>query len=190
MNWYRKQFKKLGINLIVRGTDYNRFQEKMRNGSGQLFIWGWNADYPDPENFFFLLYSANGKVKHGGENAVNYHNPEFDRLFELMRNMDNNEQRRQIVQQMQKLVQHDAPWALGFYPKSFSLFHSWFKNVKHNLMANNRLKYTRIDAKTRSVKREYWNQAVFWPLLLTLCLLLLLLIPALIAYQRRNRALG
>jgi hypothetical protein len=57
-------------------------------------------------------------------------------------------------------------------------------------MANNRLKYTRIDAKTRSVKREYWNQAVFWPLLLTLCLLLLLLIPALIAYQRRNRALG
>lgn len=190
MNWYRKQFKKLGINLIVRGTDYNRFQEKMRNGSGQLFIWGWNADYPDPENFFFLLYSANGKVKHGGENAVNYHNPEFDRLFELMRNMDNNEQRRQIVQQMQKLVQHDAPWAFGFYPKSFSLFHSWYKNVKPNLMANNRLKYTRIDAKARSVKREYWNQAVFWPLLLTLCLLLLLLIPALIAYQHRNRALG
>ncbi len=187
MNWYRKQFEKLGIKLIVRATDYNRFQEKMRNGSGQLFIWGWNADYPDPENFFFLLYSANGKVKQGGENAVNYHNAEFDRLFEQMRNMDNTEQRWQIVQQMQDIVRHDAPWAFGFYPKSFALFHSWYKNLKPNLMANNRLKYARIDALARNEKREQWNQAVFWPLLLIVFILLLLLIPAFVSYKRRQR---
>ena len=62
----------------------------MIKGTGQIFQWGWNADYPDPENFFFLLYSKNGKVKYGGENAVNYKNDEFDRLFLLMKNMDNN----------------------------------------------------------------------------------------------------
>ena len=55
-DWLRKQFSKLGINLVVRATDYNRFQEKMRKGTAQIFQWGWNADYPDPENFFFLLY--------------------------------------------------------------------------------------------------------------------------------------
>jgi ABC-type transport system substrate-binding protein len=182
MNWYRKQLTKLGINLIVRGTDYNRFQEKMRNGSGQLFIWGWNADYPDPENFFFLLYGANGKVKHGGENAVNYHNAEFDRLFEQMRNMDNNEQRLEIVQKMQQIVRHDAPWVFGFYPKSFSLFHNWYKNLKPNLMANNRLKYTRIDAQLRSQKREQWNQAIFWPLAVAILVIVLLLIPVIRPY--------
>ncbi|MEY3788967.1 MAG: hypothetical protein RLZ75_3175, partial [Pseudomonadota bacterium] len=53
MNWYRKQFEKLGIKLVIRGTDYNRFQEKMRSGNEQIFIWGWNVDYPDPENLFF-----------------------------------------------------------------------------------------------------------------------------------------
>ena len=78
LNWLRKQFAKLGIELVVRATDYNRFQEKMRKGTGQIFIWGWNADYPDPENFLFLLYGPNGKVKHQGENASNYANPEFD----------------------------------------------------------------------------------------------------------------
>ncbi|MGZ5077439.1 MAG: ABC transporter substrate-binding protein, partial [Methylobacter sp.] len=87
MNWYRKQFEKLGIKLVIRSTDYNRFQEKMRTGNAQLFVWGWNADYPDPENFFFLLYGPNSKVQYGGENAANYQNPEFDRLFEQMRNM-------------------------------------------------------------------------------------------------------
>jgi len=187
MNWYRKQFEKLGIKLIVRPTDYNRFQDKIRNGSIQLFLLGWNADYPDPENFFFLLYGKNGKVKYGGENAVNFHNAEFDQLFEKMRNMDNSEARFRIIQKMQQIIRKDAPWVFAFHPKSFSLYHSWYKNLKPNLMANNTLKYKRIDARERAYKREQWNQPVFWPLLVAFCLFVVLLIPAVNAFKRRTR---
>lgn len=158
MNWYRKQFEKLGIKLIVRATDYNRFQEKLRTGNSQLFFLGWNADYPDPENFFFLLYGANSKVKFGGENASNYENPQFDKLFEQMRNMDNSEQRYEIIQKMQHILQHDAPWVMGFHPKNFALYHQWFHNLKPNLMANNTLKYLRLDTKKREEIREKWNR--------------------------------
>lgn len=187
MNWYRKQLEKLGIKLVIRATDYNRFQQKMRTGNAQLFIWGWNADYPDPENFFFLLYGPNAKVTHGGENAVNYQNPEFDRLFEQMRNMENSEQRYRIIQQMQAIVREDAPWVFGFHPKNFSLYHGWYKNLKPNLMANNQLKYTRIDTVARAERRAQWNQPLFWPLLLALALFVLALMPALTAYRRRTR---
>jgi ABC-type transport system substrate-binding protein len=186
MNWYRKQFEKLGIKLVVRATDYNRFQEKLRVGNAQLFFLGWNADYPDPENFLFLLYGANSKVKYGGENSSNYQNPDFDRLFEQMRNMDNSEQRYQLIQQLQEIVRHDTPWLLGFHPKNFSLFHGWYKNLKPNLMANNQLKYTRIDAQLRTEKRQQWNQALFLPLLVGGVLFVLLLIPAIKAYHRRT----
>ncbi len=182
--WYRKQLEKLGIMLIIRATDYNRFQEKIRTGNAQIFTWGWNADYPDPENFFFLLYGGNGKVKYGGENAVNYQNPTFDRLFETMRNMDNSEQRYQIIQHMQDIIRHDAPMAFGFYPKRFSLFHSWYKNLKANSMANNELKYLRIDSATRTQKRQEWNKPIAWPLALGAVLFVLLLIPAINAYRR------
>lgn len=187
MNWYRKQFEKLGIKLVIRATDYNRFQEKMRAGNEQVFVWGWNADYPDPENLFFLLYGANSKVRHGGENAGNYQNPEFDRLFEQMRNLDNSGQRYQIIQQLQAIARRDAPWVFGYHPKSFSLFHGWYKNLKPNLMANNRLKYTRIDALARTEKRQAWNTPVFWPLLLGGLLFALMLLPAIIAYRRRAK---
>ena len=54
-DWYRKQFKKLDIQLVIRNTTFNRFQEKVLKGTAQTFMWGWNADYPDPENFLFLL---------------------------------------------------------------------------------------------------------------------------------------
>ncbi|MDD5272120.1 MAG: ABC transporter substrate-binding protein, partial [Methylovulum sp.] len=187
LNWYRKQFAKLGLELVIRATDYNRFQEKMRTGNAQIFTWGWNADYPDPENFLFLLYGPNAKVKFGGENASNYQNPEFDRLFEKMRNMDNSEERYQLIQQLQAQVRHDAPWLFGFHPKNFALFHSWYKNLKPNLMANNQLKYTRINAQERAQKREQWNQAVFWPLWLAAGGLVLLALPAVRAYRRRLR---
>ncbi len=66
LDWRREQFKKLGIDLIIRATDYNRFQEKVRKGRVQIFSWGWNADYPDPENFLFLLYGGNGVVESVG----------------------------------------------------------------------------------------------------------------------------
>lgn len=186
MNWYRKQFEKLGIKLVVRPTDYNRFQDKIRNGSTQVFMLGWNADYPDPENFFFLLYGPNGKVNHGGANDVNYNNPEFNQLFEKMRNMDDSEERFNIIQQMQEILRKDAPWVFAFHPKSFSLYHSWYKNLKPNLMANNTLKYKQIDKTERAQKRELWNKAVFWPLILVGFMVVLLLIPAITAYKRRN----
>ena len=158
MNWYRKQFEKLGVKLIVRATDYNRFQEKIRTGNAQMFFLGWNADYPDPENFFFLLYGAHSKVKFGGENASNYENFEFDKLFEQMRNMDNSSERYEIIQKMQHILQHDAPWVFGFHPKNFALYHQWFHNLKPNLMANNQLKYARLDVQTREKLREKWNR--------------------------------
>lgn len=187
MNWYRKQFEKLGIQLVIRGTDYNRFQEKMRNGAAQIFVWGWNADYPDPENFFFLLYGPNSKVKQGGENAGNYANPEFDRLFELMRNMQNGPERQQIIDRMQTILRQDAPWLFGYYPKDFSLLHAWYKNLKPARMISNRLKYSRIDTKLREQKREEWNQAEFWPLLIGFVVLGLAIYPAVKAYRRRQQ---
>ncbi|MCQ8103800.1 ABC transporter substrate-binding protein [Methylomonas sp. SURF-2] len=187
MNWYRKQFEKLGIQLVIRGTDYNRFQEKMRTGAAQIFVWGWNADYPDPENFFFLLYGPNSKVGQGGENAGNYANPEFDRLFEKMRNMDNGPERQIIIDRMQDILRRDAPWLFGYYPKDFALLHSWYQNLKPARMINNRLKYSRVDTDLREQKRQEWNQAEFWPLLLGFVLLAVAFLPAVKAYRRRQQ---
>ena len=89
LDWMRRQFEKINVQLVIRDTDYNRFQDKIRKGNAQIFEWGWNADYPDPENFLFLLHGPQGKVTAQGENAANYENPEFDRLFERMKNMPN-----------------------------------------------------------------------------------------------------
>lgn len=188
LNWYRKQFSKLGIQLVLRTTDYNQFQQKMMNGNAQMFRWGWNADYPDPENFFFLLYGENAKVGKGGENAANYRNPEFDRRFERMRNLEDGPERWTLIQEMQEILRHDSPWVFGLHPKNYGLHHDWYRNRKPNLMANNGLKYLRIDADQREARRAAWNRPLYWPLGVIMGLLLLAVLPAWFAYRRRMEA--
>lgn len=185
MDWMSRQLAQLGIQLVVRSTDFNRFQEKLRKGSAQLYFLGWNADYPDPENFFFLLYGPEGKVVHGGENTANYSNPEFDRLFRIMKNMPNGPERQAIIDNMLKLVREDAPWVYWFYPKTYVLQHGWLQNFKLNNVASNTLKYQRIDAERREALRQEWNEPLRWPFAVMLIGVLALLWPAVRAYRGR-----
>jgi ABC-type oligopeptide transport system substrate-binding subunit len=172
LDWMRKQFEKIKVQLVVRSTDYNRFQDKIRRGDMQMFYYGWNADYPDPENFLFLLNGAQAKVGKGGENAANYSNPEFDRLFEQMKNMDNTPARQKIIDQMLEILHQDGPWLWGYHPKNYVLQHAWLHNVKPNVMANNKLKYWRVDDAQRKQLRREWNHPVLWPLWLGAAVLL------------------
>lgn len=188
LNWIRKQFAKLGIELVIRSTDYNRFQEKIRNGTGQVFMWGWNADYPDPENFLFLLYGPNGKVEHQGENASNYANPEFDRLFDAMKYMEDGPERQALIDRLVEIARRDAPWIWGFHPKSFSLHHRWLLNAHPNQMANNTLKYRRLDPEQRQAARRDWNPPILWPLWAAGGVLVLLVLPAWWMVRRRERS--
>lgn len=188
VDWLSKQFRKLDVQLVVRATDYNRFQDKIRKGNAQLFYWGWNADYPDPENFLFLLYGAQGKVKSQGENAANYENAEYDRLFERMKAMPDSPERQAIIERMLGILQHDAPWVWGFYEKAYTLQHGWLHNRKPGKIIRNSLKYQRIEVSERQRLRAEWNRPVLWPLILVGLLGAVVVAPAVIHYRRRERA--
>lgn len=190
LDWMRKQFEKLNLQLVVRNTDYNRFQDKIRRGNAQIFEWGWNADYPDPENFLFLLNGPQSKVGHDGENAANYDNPEYNRLFEKMKNMENGPERQQIIDRMVDILRSDAPWLWGYHPLDYALYHAWFINVKPNKLSQNSVKYLRIDAKLREEKRREWNRPVLWPVGLLFAILAVGIVPAVMVYRRKERQAG
>lgn len=186
-DWLAKQFRELGVQFVVRPTDWNRFQDKIRLGNGQLFFFGWNADYPDPENMLFLLHGPQGKVKYHGQNASNYVNPEFDALFERMKTLPDGPQRQAAIDRMVAILQHDAPWLFGFHPLSYSLQHGWLHNRKPGSIVRNGLKYQRIDVAEREAARAAWNGPVWWPLAALGALGVLVVMPAVTHWRRRER---
>ena len=186
ITWFQKQLKKIDIELKIRATDYNRFQEKMHDGNFQMYSWGWNADYPDPENFFFLLYGPNGRADQYGKNSSNYDNPEFDKLFVKMERMDNGPERMGLIRQMNKIISHDAPWVGIWNPVGYGLYHDWIRNTKVHMMSRNTMKYLRIIPGMREKYRKEENQPVFWPIYLFFGFLLIGSLPAMISVHRKR----
>ncbi|MFV1975698.1 MAG: ABC transporter substrate-binding protein [Candidatus Scalindua sp.] len=186
--WFEKQFKKLGVVMKNETSDYNRFREKIDQGNYQFTMWGWNADYPDPENFLFLLYGPNSREKYKGENTSNYDNSEFNRLFKKMETMPSGPERLEIIREMKKILHRDSPWVGGLNPVAYGLFHEWYSNAKPNAMYRGALKFKRIDHVLREEKRERWNQPRFWPVVVVMILLGMGTVPAINTIRRRGKA--
>ena len=132
------------------------------------------------------MYGPNSKVKNGGENAVNYANPEFDKLFEQMRNMPNSPARQALINKMVQILQYDAPWIGQFSPKDFLLRQQWVGPAKLDAMGNNTLKYQWIEPSLRVEKQAEWNKPKTWPLFLILGLLVIVLLPVAIEFWKKQ----
>ncbi|MDR1661059.1 MAG: ABC transporter substrate-binding protein [Azoarcus sp.] len=188
VDWLSRQFRALGVQLVVRATDWNRFQEKILQGNAQIFFMGWNADYPDPENLLFLLHGPQGKAENQGNNAASYLNAEYDRLFERMKILPDGPERQAIIDRMAATLRHDAPWVFWHHPKAYSLQHGWLENRKPGVIVRNGLKYQRLDPAARDRARLRWNRPVRWPLAALGALLFVFIFPALRFWRRHERA--
>ncbi len=165
IDWVVRQFAKLDIQIEVRATDNNQFQDKTRKGQYQVFWLGWNADYPDAENFLFLLNSKAGKTKYDGENTANYDNPEYDRLFQQMKVLDDGPAKQALIDDMVRIAQHDMPWTMGFFPYASAATQGWVHNNKPAVLIRDPGRYLRLDVPKRVASLREWNQPVWWPLL-------------------------
>ena len=187
IDWVVRQFGKLDIQLEVRATDNNQFQDKVRKGKHQVFWLGWNADYPDAENFLFLLYGPNSKSVSDGENTANYQNPEYDKLFAELKTMDDGPQKQAVIDKMVHTLQVDAPWSFGFYPYASAAVQGWVRNSKPAILIRDHGRYLRLDRAKREADVAAWNHPIWWPLLLIVGVLGAVVLIARSSLRRRER---
>lgn len=187
-DWMIKQFAKIGVQLEIRATDNNQYQDKIRRGRHQIYMSGWLADYPDAENFLFLLYGPNGKSSSDGENTSNYTNPEFDRRFQQLKYLDDGPAKQALIDEMVKVLQEDAPWSWGYFPYLGGAYQHWVHNTKPSIVVRDHAKYFRLDTADRVTRQRSWNQPVYWPLLLIGVFGLALAWLARRSWQRHERA--
>ena len=190
MNWIDRVFAEIGVQVEFRPADWSRTREKLLTGNTQIFSHGWLADYPDPENFLFLLYGPESPLlcECDGANNTNYANEEYDALFRRVRVLPQGPERDELVARMVDLFRRDAVWLYAFYPRDIYLNNSWVYNNKRHGISKATLKYIRVDEGVREAMRTRWNQPVTWPLYAGTFLLAALVLPGVAAYRRRQNA--
>ncbi len=159
----QRQFQKLGVKVTVLENDFAGAQEKEDKGNFQIMTGsGWGADYPDPENYFFLFTSDNFPPT--GKNIGRYKNEEFDRLFKQMATMDDGPERLEIVRRMNDILIEDCPIVLTWNKAYLVLSQPWAPPTHTNMMLEGGLKYLPIDNAMREEKRQEWNRPAIWPI--------------------------
>ncbi len=186
LEWFQRQFAKLGIQLEIRATDFNRFQDKLSRGGVQIFLAGWNADYPDAENFLFLFYGPQGRVAHGGSNETNYQNSAFDATFAKMQYLEDGPEKQALVDKMTEILQEDAPALFGFYPSDVAAYHAWVTEAKPSSLVRNSLQYFGLKPEVRLARISEWNQPVLWPLAIILATIAALIVGARHTLRKRE----
>lgn len=145
--YHRAKLAAVGIKVKGNFQTFSSFLKKTDSGNFQISAGGWLADYPDPENFFALLYGPNESP---GPNHGYYKSEKYDRLFEKMRFMHNGPERLAVIEEMNEVLKNDVPMIYLYSVKRVGMYHKWLKNIKRNVLVHPPLKFADIDLKQKA----------------------------------------
>ena len=96
----------LGIDVEIQQVEWATFLQDLNAQRLQAFAGlGWQADYPDPQDFLDILFHSGSRLNHSA-----YANAEVDRLLEQARVAAEWEDRKALYNQAEQLILDDVPW--------------------------------------------------------------------------------
>ena len=136
---WKKSMDAIGIRLAIETQKTPDMRKAAREGRGKMAREGWNADYPDAENFLQLLTTTTAQP--GGENYARFQFKEFDERYDKIRSMPNGPARAQLISQMEDIVKYYAPWIAPWNDIQYILEQPWFMGFKKHPIGHDAWEY-------------------------------------------------
>ncbi len=105
----------LGITVTVEQAPWETFQTEVEAGAYGMYLLGWEADYPDPQDFLDVLFYSKSPLNHTG-----YADEEVDRWLVAARTEADDEARLALYRKAEERILADAAWL-----PLFTGFESW-----------------------------------------------------------------
>ena len=109
----------LGVEVEIQQVEWATYLEDLNQNKFQAFAGlGWEADYPDPQDFLDILFHSDSKLNHG-----QYSNGQVDLILENARINPDPVDRINLYQNAEQLIVTDAAWVP-----------LWFEGERHVLI--------------------------------------------------------
>jgi peptide/nickel transport system substrate-binding protein len=113
----------VGVNVVLKPVAWGPLLEAVRQPKTvELVSLGWEADFPDPENFLQVLFARN---QWGANNDTFYENPTVDKLLSEAAPISDDTQRYTLYRQAEKTIVSDAPWVFLYHPVTYVIRQPW-----------------------------------------------------------------
>ncbi len=117
----------IGISLRLKNVEWAAYMEACDEGEPLMYRMGWVADYPDADNFLYILLHSSQAGSPG--NYARYNNPEFDRLVEEARLSPDPDRRLELYRQAEKVIIEDAAWLFIYYDQELAMIKPRWTNL-------------------------------------------------------------
>lgn len=139
--------KLVGARVDVRPMQWAPMVEKIRKYEAGFFRFGWQADYPDPDNFLWTLFSSDNIDQ---DNSVRYKNPKVDELLNKGRVITDWSQRERLYQDAERMIIEDAPWLFLFHSVEYKLVNPEVEGQQSHPIIQNVMKVVKWRPKSGS----------------------------------------
>jgi len=146
----QRSLQDIGIRITIKKAPVQELRKLSKQGKLQMRSDGWQADYPDAENFFQTLYGPNA----GQANYSRFNLPEFNRLYEQTAAMPDSAERSALYRRMADLVLVYGPWRLAVRRLQNNLAQPWIAGYKKHPFVSSNWRYLDVDVAQRRAARR------------------------------------
>ena len=133
--------QELGVEVEIQQVEWATYLQDLNQHKFQAYAGlGWEADYPDPQDFLDILFHTESSLNHGM-----YSNPEADAILEEARTETDVERRVELYQQAEELIVQDGAWLpLWYSGERYVLIKDYVKDYRVTPMIVPKLKNIRL----------------------------------------------
>ncbi len=118
----------LGVEVSVRQLEPEIFSYSLTEEADQMYVSGWIADYPDPQNFLDILFHTGAEY-----NTGKYSNTQVDNLLDQAGVEQNEITRISLYQQAEQKIVDEAACLPLWFGKTYILVEPYVKNYTLDL---------------------------------------------------------
>jgi len=117
----------LGVSLEVTQLETEAYFYRLDDQEYDMFVFGWIADYPDPQDFLELLFHSDSVNNYGG-----YSNAEVDLLLEQAAVEQDDDVRLDLYRQAEQIIISDAACIPLWFDMQYLLVKPYVKGYTLN----------------------------------------------------------
>ncbi len=134
----QKQLKNnINVNITFESLPNAEKFDLQIKGKGDMYRYGWVADYPSPESFLSIFYGepvTNDTTHLAYPNTTKYKNAEFDKYYKMGRDAVNRDSASVYFLKAEQILINDAPLIPLWYESNCRLITTRMKNFYSNAL--------------------------------------------------------
>jgi ABC-type transport system substrate-binding protein len=154
---YQQQLAKIGIRLRIQVVSTSTHLAKTGRRRTVPMGWaGWQADFPDPSNFFEPILTTKSIQDEESQNHAFFSNAELDQVTERARRSRDADERSRLYRRAEEIVRDEVPWAVTYTYSYFELTQPYLKGYRPHPVLSQYVRgvWMDLEAKRRIARKE------------------------------------